>query len=480
MKLKEKIKNFPDSPGVYIMRRKGGEILYVGKALALRKRIAYYFKIDDTLSPRLKSLMSQVEAIEYLLTSSEEEALILECDLIKQHRPRYNISLRDDKKYPFLKITVNEKYPRVFITRTIKKDGARYFGPYPLVLPLRRTLRLIKKVFPVRSCRGDVSKVKRSLCLYFQINECLGPCQGKVDKDEYRQMVRQLCRFLAGGQNEIIKHFGEEMEEFSRKRQYEEAAKIRDRIKTLQKVIFMTEITSGYLPLPKKGETRLALEELKNILGLEVVPNIIQCLDVSNIQGEEAVGAVVSFQKGCPDKDNYRRFKIRSVKKIDDYAMLEEVLTRHFQNLIEAKSKLPDLLVIDGGRGHLNRASKALGKLKVGNTPVLALAKEFEYLYLSRMDKPLHLPFGSPGLSLVQRLRDEAHRFAHAYFSKLRKKKLSASVLDDIPGIGPQKKRSLLVFFGSIEMIRKASFQNLKRVEGINEYLAGRVKEVLK
>ncbi|MEA3369634.1 MAG: excinuclease ABC subunit UvrC [Candidatus Ratteibacteria bacterium] len=479
MKLEEKAKNFPDSSGVYIMRRRGGEIIYIGKALSLRRRLAYYFKAGQIRSPRLKSLMSQVETIEYLLTPSEEEALILECDLIKQHHPRYNISLRDDKKYPFLKITVNEDYPRLFITRTIKKDGARYFGPYPQVLPLRRTIRLIKKVFPIRSCRGDVTRVKRRPCLYFQINECLGPCQGKVDKDKYGQVVRQFCRFLAGGQDEIIKRLGEEMEGFSRKRQYEKAAKIRDRIKTLQKVILMTEIIAGYPPLPKKGETRQALEELKNILGLKAVPDVIQCLDVSNIQGEEAVGAVVSFQKGCPDKDNYRRFKIRIVKRIDDYAMLEEVLSRHFQNLIEAKSKLPDLLVIDGGRGHLNRALNVLGKLKVKNIPVLALAKKFECLYFSRIDKPLRLPFSSSGLSLIQRLRDEAHRFAHAYFSKLRKRKLSASVLDDVPGIGPQKKRNLLRFFGSIEMIRKAPFQDLKRVKGINEYLAGRVKESL-
>jgi len=480
MNLKEKIKTFPDSPGVYIMRNQGGDILYVGKAQSLRKRAAYYFKGKDTLSPRLNSLIAKVKQMEYLPTPTEEEALILECDLIKKYHPGYNISLRDDKKYPFLKITINEDYPRVFITRSIKKDGAKYFGPYPLVLPLRHTLRLLRKVFPIRSCRGDFTKTKRRPCLYFQIGECLAPCQKKVDKKTYRKVVWSLCRFLDGRQDEIINNFGEKMEKASQKQQYEKAAKIRDRIKTLQKVIFMTGIIPRYPHLPKKDENQPALEELRNILGLQKVPSFIQCLDISNIKGEEAVGAVVSFKNGLPQKNNYRRFKIKLVKKIDDYAMLEEVIIRHFQNFIEKKKRLPELLVIDGGRGHLNRALNTLGKMKIENISVIALAKEFEYIYLPGKMMPISLPFSSSGLALIQRLRDEAHRFAHTYFLKLRKKQVSLSVLDEIAGIGPRKKRDLLKFFGSIEMIRKANVRDLERVKGINKYLARRVKRHLK
>jgi len=480
MKLVEKIKKFPDSPGVYIMRNGGGEIIYIGKAQSLRKRVSSYFKRDINFSPRLNSLISQVDKIEYLTTPSEEEALILECDLIKRHHPRYNISLRDDKKYPFLKVTVKENYPRVFITRTIKKDGARYFGPYPFVLPLRHTLRLIKKVFPIRSCRRGIIKRRKRPCLYFQLGECLGPCQGKVSKGDYRQAVRELCRFLEGKKAEIINDLGEKMETFSQERQYEKAAKIRDQIKTLQRVIFMTEIIPKYNQLPVKNENQLALEELRNILELKQTPEFVQCLDISNIRGEEAVGAVVSFQNGYPDKNNYRRFKIRMVKKIDDYTMIEEVLDRHLQNILGKKSKLPDLIVIDGGKGHLNKALNTLQNLKIKDIPVLALAKEFEQIYFPGQSKPLCLPVNSPSLSLLKHLRDEAHRFAHAYFSKLRKKKISTSIIDGIPGIGPQKKRELLKFFGSIEMIRKAKFKDLKRVKGISGNLARRIKNFVK
>ncbi len=480
MNLIKGFKRFPDSPGVYIMRHKSGKILYVGKAQSLRKRIAYYFKDDGTFSPRLSSLLSQVEKIDYISTSSEEEALILECDLIKRYHPRYNISLRDDKKYPLLKITVNEDYPRVFITRTVKNDGARYFGPYPFVFPLRYTLKLIKKAFPIRSCRGDIDRKNDRPCLYFQLGECLGPCQGKIDRHNYRKIVSELCQFLEGKKDKIIKDLGEKMEALSRERKYEEAAKIRDQINILQRVIFMTELTPKYHYLPRNDEAEVALEELKRVLDLKTNPDFIQCLDVSNIRGKEAVGAVVSFKGGYPDKSGYRRFKIKMVKKIDDYAMIEEVLTRHFKRLEKEKKSFPDLLVIDGGLGHLNKALGTFKKLEITGVPVISLAKEFECIYLPGFNQPLRIPFNSPALSLLRHLRDEAHRFAHTYFSKLRKKKMSSSVLDDIPGIGLEKKRNLLKFFGSIEMIKKAEPKDLEKVKGISKHLAAQIKKIIR
>ncbi|MGI9952191.1 excinuclease ABC subunit UvrC [Moorellaceae bacterium AZ2] len=600
MKLEEKLACLPDHPGVYLMRDSDGRIIYVGKAASLKNRVRSYF--HGQRPPRVEALVRQIADLEYILTDNEVEALILECNLIKEHRPRYNVNLKDDKTYPYLKITVQEEFPRLQVTRRVLRDGSRYFGPYTHVGALKETLKLLGYLFPVRTCRDMPLKPRSRPCLNAHIGRCLAPCTGRISPAEYRQAVSNMILFLEGKQEDVVRALRSEMEEAAAKLEFERAARLRDRLRAVQEVLEQQKVVSpdfddrdaialareqgeavgmlffirqgkiigrehfflegqdglkteevmaalvkqyysrgGEIPpeillhdpiedqetiqawlsrqrgrkvsikVPRRGEKAkllamvyenartvlrehllarerqeasagTALEELKEILALPTLPHRMEAFDISNLQGSEVVGSMVVFEKGQPQPAAYRRFRIKNVKGPNDFASLQEVLERRFRRLKEGDPKFsvrPDLVLIDGGRGQLNAAREVMRRLGVEDIPTFSLAKEEELLYREEEASPLELPRDSAALRLLQRLRDEAHRFAITFHRQRRLKRTLTSVLDDIPGVGPKRKRSLLRHFGSLENIRRASVEELSRVEGMNRAVALKIKEML-
>ena len=423
MDIKETIKNLPDTPGVYIMKDGSGGVLYVGKANDLKKRVSSYFRPLSRLPERLESLISQVKDISYIPTITSAEALIYENGLIKQLSPKYNIALRDDKSYPLLKLTVNEKFPRLIITRERKDDGAVYYGPYTSAKLLKEALIILRKLFPLRTC----NKMPKKTCLQFDIGQCLGPCVGKVKEDFYDGVAAELRLFLEGRRNELLKLLTEKMKELSKEERFEEALECRKRLEALSAV---KEDRVYYRPADEA-------EELKNILGIKRKLEKIEAFDVSNIMGEEACGSLIYFFKGRPDKNEYRRFKIKTVEGMDDYSMMREIVRRRYARSLDERRELPDLIVIDGGKGHLSVAVDELKKLGSENIPVIGIAKparlqegavragvEFEHIYVKDRTKPIILPRESKALHLLERIRDEAHRFAISYHRKLMSKRI--------------------------------------------------------
>jgi len=454
----EKIKGLPSSPGVYLMKDSAERVLYVGKAKNIKRRVSSYFKRYSRLPERLESLVLKVEDIAYIPTATEAEALIYENSLIKQYAPKYNIALKDGKSYPLLKLTMNERYPRLFITRQRKSDGAAYFGPYSNAKLLRKALGFLKRAFPLRACRSMPDKV----CLNYHIKQCLGPCAGKIDEASYRQMASELKLFLEGRHTELLKLMSDRMVKLGREERYEEAAGLRDRIKAL------SAIRDGKIDYNPKDE----IGELEEILGLHGDLNSIEAFDVSNIMGKTAVGSMISFYKGRPKKSGYRKFRIKSTFVIDDYAMIKEIVRRRYARILQEGGTPPDLIVIDGGRGHLNDALDELGRLGLPEIPVIGIAKEFEHIYLKDRKDPITLPKESKALHLLQRIRDEAHRFAIAYHKRLLSKKIKVSELDNVAGVGKKRKERLLKHFGSAEGVKKADLLALLNVKGINEKTA--------
>lgn len=600
MKLEEKLARLPDHPGVYLMRDAQGKIIYVGKAASLKNRVRSYFHGQHP--PRVEAMVRQIADLEYILTDNEVEALILECNLIKEHRPRYNVNLKDDKSYPYLKITVQEDFPRLQVTRRIIRDGSRYFGPYTRAGALKETLKLLGNLFPVRTCRDTPLKPKSRPCLNAHIGRCLAPCTGRVSPTEYRQAVTSLVLFLEGKQEDVVRALRSEMEEAAEKLEFERAARLRDRLKAIQEVLEQQKVVSPDLEdrdaialareqdeavgmiffirqgkvigrehfflegqaglkteevmaalvkqyysrgveippeillhdaiedketieawlsrlrgrkvsikVPRRGgkvkllamvyenalnvlqehqqarerqeaSAQLALEELKRYLGLPGLPQRMEAFDISNLQGSEAVGSMVVFERGQPQPAAYRRFRIKNVKGPNDFASLQEVLERRFKRLREGDPKFsvrPDFILIDGGRGQLSAAREVMRRLGVADIPTFSLAKGEELLYREGEASPLELPRDSAALHLLQRLRDEAHRFAITYHRQRREKGALGSVLDEIPGVGPKRKRSLLRHFGTLENIRRASLEELSRVEGMNRAVALKIKEFL-
>ncbi|MCM8761367.1 MAG: excinuclease ABC subunit UvrC, partial [Candidatus Omnitrophica bacterium] len=333
-----KIRELPDSPGVYLMKGEGGEVLYVGKASNLRKRVSSYFYKSRNLAERLRMMVSRIADITYIPTSTEAEALIYENSLIKQLSPKYNVALRDDKSYPRLKLTVNEKFPRLLITRRKQDDGALYYGPYTSARLLREAVISLKQIFPLRSC----NRMPKNPCLNYHINQCLAPCAGKIDQAHYADIVAELRLFLEGKMQELLKFLTARMMEASRREDFEEAASLRKRIEAFRS---MKEHAVIYRPVDE-------VEELRNMLGLSSTIDTIEAFDVSNIMGAEAVGSLVCFYKGRPKKSSYRRFRIKTVTAIDDYSMMREIVRRRYSRQLEEKANLPDLIVIDGGKGH--------------------------------------------------------------------------------------------------------------------------------
>jgi len=413
MDLSEKISQAPLSSGVYLMKDAQGNILYVGKAISLRKRVQSYFRKTREKFSKTDLLVRHIRDIEFILTASEAEALLLEASLIKKYQPKYNVDLRDDKTYPFIQIT-KETFPLISVVRPSFKKGERpplskrsprYFGPYVDATLIREALNIIRKVFHFRSCDSLPKKV----CLDYHLGLCDGPCEGKISAADYKKIIRHVSLILEGRKDELYLSLKKEMEEASRHQKYEQAAKIRDQIRAIGALYSGTKDINYY----KEAE------QLKQVLNLSRLPERIEAFDISNIMGEQAVGSLVSFLNGKPDKSQYRRFRIRDVSGIDDFKMIGEIVRRRYRRLKEEGLTFPDLIIIDGGKGQLSSAYKELQDLGV-QIPLISIAKKQEQIFLPQKRFPVVFRLDSLGLQLIQRVRDEAHRFAISYHRTLR------------------------------------------------------------
>jgi excinuclease ABC subunit C len=606
MEFSEKIlgtlSTLPAKPGCYLYRDKVGTIIYVGKAINLRNRVRSYFHADASHDSKTRRLVREITDIEWILVGSELEALILEMNLIKKHRPKYNIRLKDDKRYPYIKIHWNDPFPKVTVTRQMLEDGARYFGPYTSAWAVYQTLDVLRKVFPYLTCDREITGMDKRACLYYDIKLCIAPCIGAASQIQYRQMIADLMDFLSGHSEGIVARLQADMEKASEEMRFEKAAAIRDQLKAIQSIIerqkivfaadykdsdvlamarsngeacvqvffirggkmigreyfilegtedeadaevmeqFITQFYTEAAVIPqqvmlpqeieeakiigqwlrsKRGGDKVeffvpnggqpqelikmatenatetlaalraqweadthkqeqALTELQQQLNLKAPPNRIECYDISNTQGTAIVGAMVVFSQGVPDKKLYRKFNIESVVGApDDFASMEEMLTRRFRRWRSAQetadqvgakqdasfSISPDLIIIDGGKGQLGRAVEVLEKFELsGKIPIVGLAKQQEEIFFPHRSDSLILPRHSQALYLVQRIRDEAHRYGITAHRKKRQKLGMASLLDSIPGIGPARRKALLKHFGSMDKIRAASIEELKSV----------------
>lgn len=620
-KLRKQLAALPARPGVYIFRNAKGEVIYVGKAAKLKDRVRSYFGSPHGLEPKTRALREQIDDFEYIVVGNAGEALLLEATLIKRHQPFFNIRLKDDKRYPYLKIDVQNPWPRVYITRRIEKDGAKYFGPYASAGSVRATLDLVKKLFPWRSCTKEITGKDPRPCLDYYIKRCIAPCTAYCTKEEYDEVIDQVILFLEGKSDAVLRRLRKQMEDASERMEYERAAMIRDQIRAVERTVerqviattkkedmdvfglaregdqacvqvffvrgthmigrdtFMLEGTSGeddgavlgsfleqyyesaqYIPklvvvpvepaeraeiqemltsrreanveirVPARGEKRhmvqmanenarealevsrvkwladqsktmQALEQLREELSLPNIPRRIECYDNSNIQGSSPVSSMVVFIDGKPAPNQYRRFRVKTVEGANDFATMQEILRRRFKRVkveavapgangaveqegdVRLASKgdddawdMPDLVIIDGGKGQLNAAVQVMRELGVYQIPTVGLAKRFEEIYVPGEEEPIVLPRGSEGLYLVQRIRDEAHRFAITFHRQVRGKSSVQSALDTIPGIGPKRKKALLRKFGSVKAIREADVEEIASTVGFTRTLAERVK----
>ncbi|MFC1943388.1 excinuclease ABC subunit UvrC [Chloroflexota bacterium] len=602
------LKQLPANPGVYLMRDTEGNILYVGKAANLHHRVRSYFGAGQKLSPKLKRMVARVGDLDFFVTNSEQEALILECNLIKRYRPHFNVRLKDDKAFPYLKINLNEDWPRVYVTRRLEENGGHYFGPFASAKSVRQTLKVLKGIFPFRSCSRTITGNDLRPCLDYHIHHCLGPCIGVVSQQEYAEVIKQVILFLEGKQERVVQGLESQMNKAAEALDFEKAALLRDQIQAIDKVIegqriattvrgeqdvvafasdkdqacvqvflirggrligresfvlrgtrseepkqimssFIKQFygSAPYIPplillqhpvedktiienwlrskreakvhiqVPYRGNKKhlvkivaenaeqglqqlkvkqratpsdltATLAEIERELHLPRFPSRIECYDISDIQGMAAVGSMVVFEQGKPKSSHYRRFRIKTVSGANDYAMLQEVLRRRFKRSSlesngasspSAWTALPDLLLIDGGKGQLNATLSVMEEAGAGLVPAASLAKENEEIFIPQQAEAISLPRSSPGLQLLQRLRDEAHRFALGYHQKIRKKETFTSILDTIPGIGPNRKRALLKQFGSVRAIREASAEELAATRGVNQSLAQKMREYL-
>lgn len=605
----------PTKPGCYVMKNAAGEIIYVGKAINLRNRVRSYFHSSTELNPKTRQLVRNIETIEWIVVGSELEALILEMNLIKKHRPRYNIRLKDDKRYPYIKVHWADPFPKVTVTRQMAEDGSRYFGPYTSVWAVHQTLDVLRRIFPYLTCDREITGKDARPCLYYDIKLCSGPCIGAIQQIAYRQMIDDLCHFLDGQTGPIIARLQKEMEQASAELRFERAAALRDQIQAIdrvvehQKVISPEQMDSDVIAMaradgeacvqiffirggkligreyfilegteeaadgevisqfikqfyaeaatvppqvllpneieeatiikqwlgsrrknqaveivvPHQGTPQElvqmaaenatetlsalrtqwqadtnkqseALSELQQSFNLSNPPNRIECYDISNTQGTASVGSMVVFEQGVPAKKHYRRFNIQTVSGPDDFASMEEVLTRRFRRwqgsqeteegpgakIDESFARLPDLLIVDGGKGQLGRAVDVLERFGLTErVPVVGLAKQQEEVFFPHNSVSLLLPRHSQGLYLIERIRDEAHRFAITAHRNKRTKLGMASRLDSVPGIGPARRKALLKQFGSIESIQQASLEALSAVPGITPAIAQAIKSHL-
>ncbi|MEA3493332.1 MAG: excinuclease ABC subunit UvrC [Candidatus Margulisiibacteriota bacterium] len=417
--LKEKFKSLPNKPGVYLFKDKNDLVIYVGKANALRKRVASYFRKHDDIKTGI--LLERLYDIDYIVTGSEMDALVLEDQMIKRYKPRYNVAQRDDKAYPLLKLTVNEKWPRLLMVRKKVKDKALYFGRFRGGM-VREVLKLIKRFFPVRWCRESPLKMREQPCLYYRIGSCSGPCIGKIGEEEYKSLVKAIALLLGGKTGNALIKLKDEMWRASKKQDYEKASYLRDRIKAFEKMM------EGKA-LHKNPSPRLLSEvkELQKALRLKKAPMRIEGFDISNISGTNPVGSMVTFYGGLPLKDEYRKFKIISTReRPDDVASIFEVVKRRYTGALSKKLSLPDLIMVDGGKGQVESGLKALREAGLSKIPIIGLAKKEEAIYRAGKNRPISLSKRSEALKLLQRIRDEAHRFAIAFHRQRRRKGMVA------------------------------------------------------
>lgn len=599
MTIREKLKNLPEKSGVYIFRDRKNDILYIGKARKLKSRVKSYFQSKTYESPKTEALVKKIHDLETIVTDNEVEALILEANLVKEYKPRYNIDLKDDKSFPYIRIT-NENFPRVFLTRRLVRDGSKYFGPYTNVRNIRTFLNTLKKIFLIRQCNKtftekSIKEGKYKPCLNYHIKKCLGPCIGRIDNNEYNEMIKHIILFLNGKTKAVVEILKNRMNESSENLDFEKAAYYRDRIKLIrnfedkQKVVstdfvdrdifaiykeddlacgVLLKIREGkvlnmfhfYLSgvefsekseimksliqqyylnadtipdeillstglkeeenflewftkikgekikfnTPKIGEKfkivemciknakfyldELKLQKLKEAdytprsiralerdLKLEKEPRVIEAFDISNISGKDAAASMVYFKNAIPKKSEYRKFKIKTKSTPDDYTMMKEAVKRRYSRLLKEKGELPDLILIDGGKGQLSAAVEILRELNIDKIQIIGLAKRLEEIYLPGKSEPVGIPKTSSGLRLLQRIRDESHRFAVTYHRVLRKKRTIASELDEIHGVGENRKKILLKHFGSVKNLKSASIDQIKDIKGIPEKVAEKV-----
>jgi excinuclease ABC subunit C len=426
-------KDFPTGPGLYFMKGPGDKVLYIGKAKNLRSRVASYFQpASDLLSsrgPKIAEMVTKVETVDFIETHNEIDALLQEARLIKDIRPPYNTDLTDDKTFPYLEITTGDDFPGVYITRKPRSRGSRLFGPFTGAKDLRAVLVLLQKIFKFRTCKLDIRKddPKRRFfrpCLLFSIRQCTAPCADKISREEYKRQVGDLIKFLRSKRSTILRQLRKQMEEASKSFEYEKAAMFRDRIRLIERLDDRGTPEENVQPEVFAADPTDALVQLRTILKTTDPVRIIEGIDVANIAGAEAVGSLVKFIDGKPFKSGYRRFKIKTVKGIDDYAMIAEVVKRRYKYALRGEELWPDLVLIDGGLGHLRAAQKAFDEMKAPNVKIASLAKREEEIYLQESNKPLRLPSNSPAKKLLQYVRDEAHRFAQHYHHILRSKRM--------------------------------------------------------
>ncbi|MFA6356626.1 MAG: excinuclease ABC subunit UvrC [Candidatus Omnitrophota bacterium] len=411
MDLKEKVSGLPAQPGVYIFRDDAGKVLYVGKASSLRNRVRSYFQRSKDHVPRIEALVAKVRDIDFVTTATEAEALLYESNLIKEYQPKYNVELRDSKTYPLIKITMAEDFPRVMAARGKRSDGSIYFGPYTDATLLHEVVKAIRRIFMFRTC----ASLPKKACVYDDLGLCSAPCEGKISKEDYADRIKEVILFIEGKKGELIRRLSGKMKEYSSQKRFEEAAGVRDQIEALSTAVSrrMSAASGG-----------AGMAELAGVLGLKAIPRHIEAFDISNIKGESACGSMVAFRDGRPDKSNYRMFRIKDIKGQDDYAMMREIVRRRYKGVLKEGRDLPDLILIDGGRGHLSSAAIETRALGLGKIPMIGLAKVFEHIYTLDRTLPIALPPSSKALQLIQRVRDESHRFAIRYHHILRRKAL--------------------------------------------------------
>jgi excinuclease ABC subunit C len=499
-----KLREVPHKPGVYLMKDRLKRVIYVGKARDLRKRLGQYFIPSRRMTADLKTraLLDSVWNFEFHLVRNEPEALLLEGKLIKEFRPKYNISFRDDKRFLLVKVNLSDVIPRFQLSRLKKDDGSRYFGPFAHAGALRTTLKWMRKRFGIRACRVlEPGQSDYNRCMDHIIKNCSAPCIRRVTLDEYRTRVLEACEFLDGQGQEMLKQMEVEMKRAAENLEFEKAAEMRNMLDDLRRTTRPARrFERG--SLPRSVDPNADLQSLADALRLPGPPSVMECFDISNISDTHIVGSMVSFRNGVPDKSNYRRYRIKTVKGQDDFASMAEVVRRRYSRVLlenrnaapdlvefsqenpeesvariqrampERMVRVPDLIIIDGGKGQLSSACKELQRLGLENVAIVGLAKEFEEIYRPGRPLPLHLPDDSGALQLLQRIRDEAHRFANGYHQLLMKKRIAESILDDCPGVSENRKQALLKAFGSVDRLRKASVAEIEQVDGISARLA--------
>ncbi len=410
--LKQRLAELPHRSGVYLFKGRDGKAVYIGKALSLKKRVAGHFRFYGEPGSKEGIMLSLVSRIDILETPSEAEALLLEASLVKEQMPKYNAALKDDKSYPYLKIT-GEEYPRLVVTRGRKADGGKYFGPYTEVRLVRQALKMLRREFPLRTCR----KMPKKVCLQYHLELCGGPCEGHQERDSYLETARELTRFLEGRRDAVVRNLAKRMREYAAKHQFEKAQAMRDAMSALSAM----PVSARVARQPSE-----VLQDIQNIFELPTLPRRIECFDISNIHGKEAVGSMVVFEEGEPLKRDYRRFRVKTVSGIDDYRMMREVVKRRYAGTLSEKLPKPDVVLIDGGKGHLGAAQKAMEEIH-SDLPLLSIAKQHEIIFSPKRETPYILPPTSPALQMIRHLRDEAHRFAITYHRKLHLKAALAS-----------------------------------------------------